>query len=174
MHKHYYGIIALLLTLANAGEARAGGWAGNEDGFAVLPGITIGGALYHSQLDSPGIFIGGEVSAWLYNLSGLNGAHDGYTPSAGGGYIDTLWDLGSSSLRVSAGPGLAWWFVGIDGGLLLQRHNSLMGYGATGRLFFSALVPGLFVRVGKTWGDVDDTFVELGLTLKFPILPNLL
>jgi hypothetical protein len=48
-----------------------------------------------------------------------------------------------------------------------------MGYGVAGRLFVSALVPGLFVRVGKTWGGIDDTYVELGLTFKLPLFSEL-
>lgn len=154
-------------------EAAASGW-GNSEGIIVLPGVTAGGSLYHSALDSPGLIIGGEVSVWRYDLNGLGGSsNDGYTPSAAGGYVDALWDVGPDALRVSAGPGMAWWFAGIDGGLVFQRRGEDAGFGVAGRLFVSALVPGMFVRVGKTWGGIDDTYVELGLTFKLPLFSEL-
>lgn len=154
-------IILIFMTMAYVSDVQAG------EELALLPGLTLGAALYHDKLDSPGFFLGGEVSLWRYDIMRPN---DGFTPSAMGGYLDGLWDFGADSLRISAGPGLAWLYTGIEGGLLVQRHNGLMGYGISGRLFVSAVVPGASVRVGKTWGDVNDTFIELGLTLKLPLL----
>jgi hypothetical protein len=166
-------MLVSLAILCVSSDAAASGW-GTSEGFVVLPGVTLGSSLYHTELDSPGLILGGEVSVWRYDLDGLGGSsNDGYTPSAAGGYVDALWDVGPDALRVSAGPGMAWWFVGIDGGAVLQRRGDLMGYGIAGRLFVSALVPGLFVRVGKTWGGIDDTYVELGLTFKLPLFSEL-
>ena len=87
-----------------------------------------------------------------------------------GGYIDALRDLGSESTRISLGPELVWWCFGIDAAYLLQIHDGQVGHGITGRLFLSALVPALYVRGGKTWGPVNDAFMEIGITLKMPLI----
>lgn len=157
----------LIALLCIPSSAAASGFSGGE-GYALLPGLTLGATLYQSELNSPGFFIGGEVSFVDYDLD--RPKPGGYTPSAFGGYIDAVYDFGADATRISLGPEVAWYFVGLDGGYLLQLQDGRAGHGLTARLFATVLVPGIFVRVGRTWGELDNTSFELGFTFKIPVL----
>lgn len=154
----------LLLLLALAPQA-----ARADHGLAVLPGLTTGVGFLHQGLDTPGWTIGAEVSAVYYNED-INFLGGSGSLIAGGGYLDALWDFGSDSFRLSMGPELVWFCFGMDGGYLLQLHDGEAGHGIAGRAFISFAVVSLYTRVGSTWGAVDDTFMEIGLTLKAPII----
>jgi hypothetical protein len=132
--------------------------------------LTLGATLYDRALDQGGFFLGTEVSGW-YVFDVDDKLH---TPAAAGAYVDAMWDFGSDSLRMNAGLGATWLYLGFEAGPLMQWRDDALGYGVSGRIFVSAAIPGLYLRAGRTWGDVDDTLVELGFTLKVPIITELL
>lgn len=156
-------LLTCLLVCASAPAA-----AQDDEVFAVLPGVTLGASVFHSELDSPGFILGGEVS--VARLLEMPGLFNGEPLLIYGGYVDALYDFGADATRISLGPELFYFFVGMDGGYLMQLHDGRVGHGVTGRLLLSFVVPHLFVRVGKTWGELEDFNVEVGITLKVPLV----
>lgn len=137
----------------------------------MLPGVTLGGSVFHQELDSPGFILGGEVS--VARLLEVPGLFSGEPVLIYGGYVDALYDFGANAMRMSLGPEAFYFFVGLDGGYLMQIQDGRTGHGVTGRLLLSFIVPHLFVRVGKTWGELEDFNVEVGITIKVPLVNQL-
>jgi hypothetical protein len=143
-----------------------------KPGVALLPGPLVGVVPYHSQLNSPGLVFGGEVSVVKYNLNGVGLlANNSIDPTAAGFYIDGLWDFGADAARFSIGPELVWLFAGLDIGYMMQiRSGGQVGHGISARVFVSLLVPSLYIRGATIFAGEPDAFIELGILVKIPFL----
>ncbi len=129
-------------------------------GWFAPVGMNIGGASHPTS--STGVLIGAEASVVYFPLPEGTWA---------GGYVDALYDSGSKKARMSIGPEFGMAFVGIDGGLVIQPGAGKMDLGYQARVLLTFGLFAVYGRWGKLPGlEVDSTFREIGVLLKFPIL----
>jgi hypothetical protein len=130
------------------------------EGWFLPVGVNIGGAVHPSA--DLGYLFGVEGSLVYFPL-----------PHAtwGGGYVDAVYDTGTKHARFSVGPEFGFTFIGLDGGLVVQPGTERTAIGFQGRVLLTLGVVSVYARWGKLPAlDVDATFREIGILLKFPIL----
>ncbi len=162
------GLLVVLLVPSRARAFKLG--LGPLSGQAVLLGPLIGFVPYHHKFASPSLLLGAELSFVNYSIDGLELLPAGYDPKAVGVYVDGLWDQSADATRLSIGPEVAWTFVGVDLGYMMQRRGGEVAHGASARLFFSLVVPCVYVRGAMLFTGERDAFMELGVLLKLPFL----
>jgi hypothetical protein len=83
-----------------------------------------------------------------------------------GGYVDGDYDFGTNTIRFTLGPEIGWDFLGLDGGVAVERtpDKTNVGYALRG-VFTLAFVQG-FERV-EVFGD-GSAQVEAGVLVKRP------
>ena len=159
--------MVLVATALVAGPARAeprGFAIGSRPVWFVTGGITTGGTVARAER---GPLVGGELS-----LARVRDRH------VLGAYVDAYRDFGVDGTMITAGPELALvrrsltlpLAVGVDGGGAARLGDDA-GLGATGRVFVTVAgalsVYGRYVFID---GAADRHAVQVGVTLKFPLL----
>ena len=160
-------VVMALATALTTGAARAeprGFAIGSRPVWFVTGGITTGGTVARAER---GPLVGGELS-----LARVRDRH------VLGAYVDAYRDFGVDGTMITAGPELALvrrsltlpLAVGVDGGGAARLGDDA-GLGATGRVFVTVAgalsVYGRYVFID---GAADRHAVQVGVTLKFPLL----
>jgi hypothetical protein len=86
----------------------------------------------------------------------------------GGGYADALYDAGTRRVRFSLGPELGIFFLGIDGGILLDVGEGEVRPGLVIRPMIALKFVFPYARFGRRGGSDPSTFSELGVLVKYP------
>lgn len=159
-------LVMCVLLVALPDRADASMWLPPPRGVALLPGLSFSTLIIPTAEQVWGVALGGEVSVVWYDLL----RKKRYVPSAFGVYVDALYEPRQRRQRVSVGPELVWGPLGLDGGYLATHHEGEVGQGATLRLFASMGVAAMFLRGGMTFVNTSETFVEVGFSLKLPML----
>ena len=134
-------------------------------GVMALPGLSLGATLHRAGQQTPSFMIGGELSVVWYDLW----SKDWFDVTALGGYADATWHPASRRLRLHVGPQVSSFILGADMAYVVERSPDGWSHGVSARAFVSALVPGMYVRVGGFFGGQPGGYVELGGTLKLPL-----
>jgi len=167
-------VVVLVVGLAILGARIAAADDGGPD-VMYSPGVLIGAAS-NSRGHLTDFILGGEISVfrvkdWTTWQSG-NGAPmvaPGMPfPNMGwlGGYVDGEYDFATRTGRITLGPELGWDFLGLDGGLAVERApgKTNVGYALRGVITLG-FVQG-FERV-EVFGD-GSAQLEAGVLVKRP------
>jgi len=129
-------------------------------GWFLPVGFTVAGAA-HPAADT-GLVAGVEGSLAYFPLD--------YGTWAGG-YVDAVYDTGTKRARFSIGPEFGFTFIGFDGGLVVQPGPDRTAIGYQGRVLLTMGLLSFYARWGKLPSlDVDATYREIGVLVKWPIL----
>ena len=144
-------------------------------GAMYSPGVVIGAAT-NTRQHFTDLILGGEVSVFrLKDWSDRGCGNGAPVPAPGiplpnmgwlGGYADADFDFETHAGRMTVGPELGWDFLGLDGGLALERASGKtnVGFALRGVVTFG------FVQVyerGERFAD-GSTQLEVGILLKRP------
>lgn len=147
---------ALALAPSTARAEAAPFTIGSRPAWFVLAGVTTGGTV---ALADRGMFVGGELSVSRLR----NGNYVGL-------YGDGYYDWGADGTYVTGGLELGRKFIGIDGGGAMRMAGGETELGVTGRLNISIGMVGIYVRYAYFDAEADDHVLQLGLSLKFPLV----
>lgn len=121
-------------------------------------GVNMGAAFNPKRLDN-GFILGGEASVAATNKDYL----------WFGGYVDALHDFGADSTRISIGPELGLFIVGVDGGLVLSTLDGLHA-GIVGRILLTLPVVSGYARLGTIFDSPQEgVYGEVGVLIKIPV-----
>ncbi len=133
---------------------------GTEPAWYLLGGVTTGGTLVaHDR----GGYVGGEASiVRLWRDTRFFGF-----------YGDGYYDVGAGRTYATSGLEGGYKLVGLDGGLASRFGGDRPEWGATGRLFVSIGVVGIYGRYAyfaDALGHSDEHVVQIGALVKLPFL----
>jgi hypothetical protein len=153
-------LVGLCAILALTRSARADDdppfTIGSRPAWYLLGGVIGGGTV---ALADRGGMIGGELSvARLRDARWI------------GIYADAYHDWGTDGTYVTAGPELGKKFLGFDGGGAVRFAGGEQEYGATARIALSLTIVSIFVRYAYFDAPENDHVIQLGATLKIPLM----
>lgn len=152
-------LAALALVAAWSSAAHADPRAfriGARPVWFVMGGVTGGGTV---ATDDKGGFVGGELSVSRLRQGSYLGV-----------YADAYRDFGIDGTYATAGLELGRRFFGFDAGGALRFAGEGAEPGATARIYATVSVFSVFVRYAYFGGDENDHVVQVGATLKIPLV----
>jgi hypothetical protein len=154
----------LAAALLCAGTARAAGPAAEDldfvpEGWFVPVGVNVGLAL-HDRYENSWL-LGGEASLVYLETTRMLWF---------GGFVDGLYDNGSATYRVCAGPEFGFMFGGVEVGYLAERFADGWHHGVRAGVVATIAFLSLYGRFGFLFNSPDEPTVgEIGVLAKFPL-----
>lgn len=125
---------------------------------STLQWISVGANIGASnESDKTHLLLGTEVSAGFAEFFFW-----------GGGYVDALYDTGTQRVRVSLGPELGLFCVGLDGGPVFDIGDGKIQPGFVIRPMIALKFVFPYARFGVRVGGDASSYSELGVLLKVP------
>lgn len=151
---------AELAAAAALGAVLSWGRPASADFGSSLEWISVGANVgASSESDETHWLLGTEVSAGRAELFVWGGA-----------YLDALYDTGTQRVRVSFGPEIGIFFLGLDGGPVFDVGGGKVRPGLVIRPMIALKFVFPYARFGVRVGDDASSFSELGVLLKYPFI----
>jgi len=153
------GLFVALVVILATGRARADDrpfTIGPQPTWFLLGGVTSGGTV---ALADRGAFVGGEVSFARV----MRGNHVGL-------YGDGYYDWGANGTYATGGVEAGWKLLGVDAGAALRFVDGETQVGFAARVSVGLGVFNVFVRYAQFDTMRDDHILQVGATIKLPLL----
>lgn len=86
-----------------------------------------------------------------------------------GVYGDAIYHSGAEALRMTIGPEVGLFLLGVDGGLLVEKQHTETRFGFAVRALFSAAVLTPYLRYGHVLTGEGHRYFESGVLFKLPM-----